>query len=167
MKWLSESYSLRMTMMTSDFQPRGFLYITHQAWGGGCHGHKLAGDTWLFLNSVAQRLKHLPAMRETWVRSLGQEDPLEKEMAIHSSIIAWRIPWMEEPGGQQSTGSQRVGHDWETSLSLSVVTLVQLDRCGGLGRRVWTLCDKYEQPLEVWLNICFRKNSLRVVSWVN
>ena len=47
---------------------------------------------------VAQRLKHLPGMLETWVRSLGQEDPLEKEMATHSSILAWRIPWREEPG---------------------------------------------------------------------
>ena len=57
---------------------------------------------------VAQRLKHLPAMWETWVQSLGWEDPLEKEMATHSSILAWRIPWMEEPGGLQSMGSQRV-----------------------------------------------------------
>ena len=48
---------------------------------------------------VAQRLKHLPAMQETWVQSLGREDPLEKEMATHSSILAWRIPWTEEPGG--------------------------------------------------------------------
>ena len=60
---------------------------------------------------VAQRLKRLPAMQETWVRSLDQEDPLEKEMATHPIILAWRIPWMEEPGGLQSTGSQRVGHD--------------------------------------------------------
>ena len=60
---------------------------------------------------VAQRLKCLPPMRETWVQSLGQEDPLEKEMATHSSVLAWRIPWMEEPGRLQSTGSQRVGHD--------------------------------------------------------
>ena len=65
---------------------------------------------------VAQRLKHLPAMWETWVRSLGHEDPLEKEMATHSSILAWRIPRTEEPGGLQSTGSQRVGHNWATSL---------------------------------------------------
>ena len=64
---------------------------------------------------VAQRLKRLPAMRETWVQSLGREDPLEKEMATHSSILAWRIPWTEEPGGLQSTGSQRVGHNWATS----------------------------------------------------
>ena len=68
---------------------------------------------------VAQRLNHLPAMLETWVQSLGQENLLEKEMATHSSILAWRIPWTEEPGGLQSTGSQRVGHDWVTSHFLS------------------------------------------------
>ena len=60
---------------------------------------------------VAQRLKHLPAMRETRVQSLGWEDPLEKEMAPHSSTLAWKIPWTEEPGRLQSMGSQRVGHD--------------------------------------------------------
>ena len=60
---------------------------------------------------VAQMVERLPAMRKTWVRSLGREDPLEKEMATHSSILAWRIPWAEEPGGLQSMGSQRVGHD--------------------------------------------------------
>ena len=60
---------------------------------------------------VAQKIKRLPAMQETWVRSLGQEDPLEKEMAIHSSTLAWKIPWMEEPGRLQSMGSQRVRHD--------------------------------------------------------
>uniref|UniRef100_A0A8B9WQW8 Uncharacterized protein n=1 Tax=Bos mutus grunniens TaxID=30521 RepID=A0A8B9WQW8_BOSMU len=60
---------------------------------------------------VAQRVKRLPAVWETWDRSLGQEDPLEKEMATHSSTLAWKTPWTEEPGGLQSTGSQRVGHD--------------------------------------------------------
>ena len=60
---------------------------------------------------MAQRLKRLPAMWETRVRSRGLEDPLEKEMTTHSSIIAWRIPWTEEPGRLQSMGSQRVGHD--------------------------------------------------------
>ena len=60
---------------------------------------------------VAQRVKRLPAMRETWVQSLGREDPLEKEMASHSSIPAWKIPWMEEPGRLQSMGSQRVRHN--------------------------------------------------------
>ena len=63
-----------------------------------------------FLN-FTQKLKRLPAVWKTWVRSLGREDPLEKEMATHSSILAWRIPWAEEPGGLQSTGSQRVGHN--------------------------------------------------------
>ena len=60
---------------------------------------------------MAQRLKRLPAMQETWVRSLGREDPLEKEMAPHSSTLAWKIPWTEEPGRLQSMGSRRVGHD--------------------------------------------------------
>ena len=55
--------------------------------------------------------KNLPAMRETWVRPLGWEDPLEKETTTHSSVLAWRTPWTEEPGGLQSMGSQRVGHD--------------------------------------------------------
>ena len=60
---------------------------------------------------MAQTVKHLPAMQETWVQSLGREDPLEKEMAIHSSTLAWKTPWMEEPDRLQSMGSQRVGHD--------------------------------------------------------
>ena len=60
---------------------------------------------------VAQRVKNLTAIQETWVQSLGQEDPLEKGMATHSSILAWRIPQTEEPGGLQSMASQRVQHD--------------------------------------------------------
>ena len=60
---------------------------------------------------VAQMVKRLPAMQETQVRSLGQEDLLEKEMATHSSALAWKIPWTEEPGRLQSMGLQRVGHD--------------------------------------------------------
>ena len=63
---------------------------------------------------MAQSVKCPPAVRETGVQSLGREDPLEKKMATHSSILAWRIPWAEEPGGLQSIGSQRVGHDLET-----------------------------------------------------
>ena len=60
---------------------------------------------------MAQMVKSLAAVRETWVRALGQENPLEKEMATHPSILAWKIPWMEEPDGLQSMGSQRVRHD--------------------------------------------------------
>ena len=65
----------------------------------------------LKIEEESHGLKRLPPMRETRVGSLGQEDPLEKEMAIHSSILAWRIPWMEKPSRLQSTGWQRVGHD--------------------------------------------------------
>ena len=60
---------------------------------------------------MAQMVKNPPAMQETWVGSLGWENPLEKRMAIHSSILAWNIPWTEEPGGLQSMGLQRVGHN--------------------------------------------------------
>ena len=60
---------------------------------------------------VAKTVKRLPTMRETRVLSLGQEDPLQKEMVAHSSTLAWKIPWTEEPGRLQSMGSQRVGHD--------------------------------------------------------
>jgi len=60
---------------------------------------------------VVQMVKNLPVMQETWVLSLGWEDPLEKKMATHSSTLAWRIPWREEPGGLQSMESQRVRHD--------------------------------------------------------
>ena len=60
---------------------------------------------------MAQTVKNLPAVQETWVRSLGWEDPLEKDMVFHSSIRAWKIPWMEEPGRLQSMAWQRIGHD--------------------------------------------------------
>ena len=65
---------------------------------------------------VVQTVKRLPTIWETWVQSLGQEDLLEKEMATHSSILAWKIPWTEEPGRLQSMGPQRVGQDRATSL---------------------------------------------------
>ena len=73
---------------------------------------------------VAQTVKRLPAMQETRAQSLGREDPLEREMAPHSSILAWKMPWTEEPGRLQSMGSQRVGHDWATSLSLFKKTVM-------------------------------------------
>ena len=68
-------------------------------------------ESFLWASLVAQLVKNLPAVQETQVRSLGWEDPLEKEMATHSSILAWKISWTEESGGLQSMGSQRVGHD--------------------------------------------------------
>ena len=80
---------------------------------------------------MAQRLKHLPVMWETWVPSLGQEDPLEKEMATHSSILAWRIPWTEELGGLQSTGHK----ESDTTERLHFHFLVLKEVC--------THCEKF------------------------
>ena len=89
---------------------------------------------------VAQKLKRLPAMREIRVRSLGGEDPLEKGMATHSSILAWRIPWREDPGRLQSTGSQRVRHCWATSLHWENLLEKEMATCCNnlLGRAPWT-----------------------------
>ena len=72
---------------------------------------------------VAQMIKNLPAMQETRFWSLGQEDPLEKGMATHSSILAWRIPWTEEPGRLQSVGSKTVGHNWATNACTHTYTI--------------------------------------------
>ena len=72
---------------------------------------------------MAQTVKNLPAIQEAWVQSLGQENPLEKEMATHSKILAWKISRTEEPGGLQSMGLERVGEDWATKfLSVSVLS---------------------------------------------
>ena len=75
---------------------------------------------------AAQMLKNLPAMQETWIQSLGWEDPLGKGMATHSSILAWGIPWTEEPGGLPSMGLQRVGHDWVTNTNFYTLRLNML-----------------------------------------
>ena len=99
---------------------------------------------------VAQTLKCLPAMQETWVRSLGWEDPLEKEMATYSSIPAWRIPWMEEPGGLQSTGSQRVRHDWVTSLSLSPEISFWAPKSLQMVTAAMKLKDSYSLEEKLW-----------------
>ena len=71
-------------------------------------GNNLKKNVCVIMVKLEQRLKRLPAMWETWVRSLGRGDPLEKEMATHSSILAWRIPWTEELGGLQSTGRKEL-----------------------------------------------------------
>ena len=80
------------------------------------------GDTiqLMMVSLVTQWVKSLSAVRESRVWSLAREDPLEKEMATHYSILTWRVPWTEEPGGLQSMGSQRVGRDWVKTLSLSI-----------------------------------------------
>ena len=76
---------------------------------------------------MAQTVKRLSTMWETWVRSLGREDSLEKEMATHSSILAWRIPWTEEPGGLQSMGLQRVAHNLAATTTDSAATAACLN----------------------------------------
>ena len=91
---------------------------------------------------LAQMVKNLPAMQETWVRSLGEEDPLEKEMATHSGILAWRIPWMEECGRLQFMGSQRVRLNGATSLSLF---WVECDKCFVFHAKV--LGCKWQKPV--------------------
>ena len=91
----------------------------------------------LWTSLVAQTVKRLPTMRETRVGSLGWEDTLEKEMAPHSSTLAWRIPWLEEPGRLQSMGSQRVRHDWATSLPLLTLNLYQIIRLSKSRMSIW------------------------------
>ena len=80
----------------------------------------------LWASLVAQTVKIPPAMQETLVQSLVWEDPLEKGMATHSNILAWRIPWTERPGGLQSMGSQKVGHDWATFTFLISLYLYKI-----------------------------------------
>ena len=99
-----------LTDCTRYFPVYHFKFILYYSWG----------------SLVAQMVKNLPAMLETWVQSLGQEDPLEKKMATHSSLLAWKIPWSEEPGRLQSVGSQRIRHDWGTNF-LSLHSIIIFD----------------------------------------
>ena len=97
--------------MVAEGGPQGTLGLVLPPGRSRSEDSRLSGEA-RFWGLVAQTVKHLPAVPETQVRFLGQEDPLEKEMAIHSSTLAWKIPWMEEPDRLQSMGSQRVGHDF-------------------------------------------------------
>ena len=100
-------------------EPSSFLLPPSLYWIS-FYSFRTKASQWMYAASiVAQTVKHLPIMQETKVWSLAREDALEKEMATHSSTLAWKIRWTEEPGGLQSMRSQRVGHDWVTSLSLS------------------------------------------------
>ena len=89
----------------------------------------------------AQTVENLPAMQETQVQSLGREDPLEKGIATHSSILAWRVPWTEEPGGLQSMGLQRVGHDWMTHTDTHTHTHTHTHTCSGRWKMLRTSTD--------------------------
>ena len=107
---------------------------------------------------VAQIVRNLPAMLETWVWSLGQEDPLEKGMATHASILAWRIPWAEEPGGLQSIGLQRVRHDWITNIYIQTY----------LDTLKWTWAKLHLASISSYLIRkpwwCFRSNCMSISS---
>ena len=105
--WMNES-SLKIFNFSSSY----FFFKWSKMWY-----HIFKANHYQWTSLVAQMVKNLPAMQETQVRSLGQEDPLEKGKATHPSILAWRIQWTEEPGGLQSVGLQRVGHDWATNTT--------------------------------------------------
>ena len=98
---------------------------------------------------VAQMVKHLPTMWETWVQSLGQEDPLEKEMATHSSTLAWKIPWMEKPGKLQSMGLQSRTRLSDFTFFLSFLSLVaQMVKKPPAMWKIWVWSLGWEDPLE-------------------
>ena len=118
----------------------------------------------------AQLVKHLPAMQETWVQSLGWEDPLEKGMATHSSILAWKIPWTEEPGRLQSAGAERVGHDWATNthvlsgyLTWVILQFVVLCRCSVAKSRP-TLCYPMDCSAQASLSFTISQSLLKLMS---
>ena len=112
-----------------------------------------AGSWWCPLGGrtslVAQTVKRLPTMRETWVQSLGWEDLLEKEMATHSNFLAWKIPWMEEPGRPQFMGSQR--HDWVTSLTRWQQSSNPKDVSGRPTSAQWTKSPLPWTPTDSWV----------------
>ena len=112
--WLGDGHHLPPSSQGATLWACVLIFFSY---GNTSHTGSLGATGMTSFYLVAQRLKHLPPIRETQVRSLGWKDTLEKEMAIHSSILAWRIPWTEKPSRLQSTGSQRVRHDWATSPS--------------------------------------------------
>ena len=120
-KWSWDNW--RSILINIKLQPSLIIYMGFLGPGSGRSAGEGIGYplqySWTSL--VAQQVKNLPAMWETWVRYLDWEDPLEKGKAIHSSILIWRIPWTEEPGWLQFMGSQRVGHDWTTKQQQQLI----------------------------------------------
>ena len=184
-------------LIQSTLRVDGPLRVSHQrAWSTALQGedglsqaimypqkplkfHPKIKDEFMILPGVflvAQMVKHLPAMQETPGRSLGQEDPLEKEMSTHSSILSWKIPWTEKPGRLQSMGSQTVRHDWVTSLHSGVFSSQQtaeviltkqkpnLDQGqAGPGRQAMGV-ERQERGKRVYLGLP-QKRKLSPVSW--
>ena len=126
---------------------------------------------WHGASPVAQMIKNKPAMQETRVWSLGQEDPLEKGMAIHTSILAWKIPWTEEPGRLWSTGLQRVREDWVTNLRLYnsvwfdwfiiVIILLEAQSLPNLANRLNLCCFPYPSDISPLVLIFALPHSLQ------
>ena len=100
-------------------------------------------------------VKNLPAMRKTWVRSLGWEDPVEEGMVTHSSVLAWRFPWTEEPGGLQSTGLQRAGHICATKRNATTVLYTQESSC-----EPGILCNQTEK------SFIFKKFGIQIIAQI-
>ena len=117
-------WMMQGTKACALWPPRGVGWGGRWQGGSTGRGHRCTSDCFL----VAQTVKNLPAMLETLDRSLGQEDPLGKGMGTHSSILAWEIPWTEEPGGLQSVWSQRVRHDWSDWHLHRYIWLMHVDR---------------------------------------
>ena len=116
-------------------------------------------------------VKNPPAIRNTWVSSLGQEDPLEDSMATNSSILAWRIPWTEEPGKLQSMGSQRVGHDWATYDYDYDISFIKRNKLRCKTMKFWKkyqICkkkkEKKKERLRILRNNFLRAQCLRILS---
>ena len=123
------------------------LFKLYSAYLGNlCKLYYIINPYYIWIFPVAQTVKNLPAMKETRVRSLGREDPLEKGMATHFRILAWRIPWTEEPGGPQSMGSQRVRQHWATKaipLYYTLCNTVQNHRISKLATMLPSPCKQH------------------------
>ena len=133
------AWKIPWTEQPGRLQSMGLLRVGHD-WNNlaaAAAGTNIAGAS-----VVAQSVKNLLAVQETWVRSLGWEDPLEKKMATHSSIIAWKISWTEKPGGLQSMGSQRVRHHWVTNTYL----LSQIEWSKSEGEKQILHINTYMEP---------------------
>ena len=117
----------------------------------------------IWASLVAQKVKNLPAMQETGVWSLGWDDPLEKEMTIHTSTLAWRIPWIQEPAGLQSTGLQRVRHDWATNTHTT--SPIQASLMVQMVKNLPAMKETWVQSLGqrgVWLDMTWQLNNKQI-----
>ena len=109
---MEDFYEVNCQVSFDELKERMLCAIKIFLWNNSQFCYLVYGCFWFDSQTVVKMVKNLPAIPETWVQSLGQKDLLEKEMSIHSSILAWRFPWTEQPGGLQSMGSQRVGPNW-------------------------------------------------------